>query len=125
MAPIAFAEHSKLADEVAIPGAGIHIINQLYALEECGRLAEASGLAAMVYEAMDISTGADGFMWVAHQLGRCALLSGKPVTARRWLLEALARTDELNKYGPSRLVLSALAVAHAYLGEGEAAAAAV
>ena len=37
----AFAEHSALPEQIAIPGPGVHLVTQVYALAECGRLAEA------------------------------------------------------------------------------------
>ena len=120
----AFAEQMELPDQIAIPGPGVHIITQIYALTECGRLAEATALAAAAYEATPATAPPDAFMWLAHQLGRCALLSGRVETARRWLGEALARCEEHNIVGPRRLVLSALATAHACLGDADAAAAA-
>jgi hypothetical protein len=61
-------------------------------------------------------------MWLAFQQGRCALLTGRVETARRWLGEALARCEESQIHGASRLVLSALGTAQAILGEVSAAA---
>ena len=121
----AFVELIELPDQIAISGPGIHIIMQIYALTECGRFAEARALAAAAYEATPATAPPDGLMWLSHQQGRCALLSGKVETARRWLGEALARCEEHNIVGPSRLVLSALATADACLGDADAAAAAV
>jgi DNA-binding CsgD family transcriptional regulator len=124
LARIAFQEQSSLTEQVAIPAAGTHIVNQLYALTECGRLAEATELATTVYHGLDASAGSDSFIWIAHNLGRNALLRGKPLTARRWLLESLARCEQNRVVGPTRLVLSALGVAHAYVGDVAAASAA-
>jgi DNA-binding CsgD family transcriptional regulator len=121
----AFVEQIELPDQIAISGPGIHIIMQIYALTECGRFAEASTLAAAAYEATPATAPPDGLMWLSHQQGRCALLSGKVETARRWLGEALARCEEHNIVGPSRLVLSALATADACMGDADAAATAV
>ena len=64
-------------------------------------------------------------MWLAHQRGRCALLSGRIETARRWLREALARCEQRQSIGPYRLVLSALATAEACAGRVDLAAQAV
>ena len=50
-AQAAFVAQVDLPDQIAIPGPGIHIINQCWALAECGRLAEAATLAAAAYEA--------------------------------------------------------------------------
>ena len=121
----AFAEQSELPDQIAIPGPGVHIINQIWALAECGRLAEASGLASAAYEATPATAPPDALMWFSQQLGRTALLSGRVGTARRWLEEALARGEAHNMSGARRLVLSALATAYAYGGDVDAAAATV
>jgi len=121
----AFAEQMQLPDQIAIPGPGVHIINQIWALAECGRLDEATALAAAAYDATPASAPPDGLMWLAHSQGRCALLSGRIETARRWLGEALARCEAHEIVGPSRLVLSALAAAHATAGDAAAAGAAV
>ena len=67
----------------------------------------------------------DALMWLAHSRGRCALLCGRPETARRWLIEARVRSEDNYHAGPRRLVLSALATACALLGDGTAATAAV
>jgi DNA-binding CsgD family transcriptional regulator len=121
----AFAEQLDLPDQVAIPGPGVHVIMQIYALAECGRLAEAAALAAGAYRATPASAPPDGLMWLAHSQGRCALLAGRVETARRWLAESLARCEAGEIHGPSRLVLSALAAAQAMAGDAPAAAASV
>jgi ATP/maltotriose-dependent transcriptional regulator MalT len=121
----AFAEQSELPNQIAIPGPGVHIINQIWALAECGRLAEASGLAAAAYAATPATAPPDALMWFSQQLGRTALLSGQVETARRWLEEALARGDAHHMSGARRLVLSLVATVHAYRGDAAAAAAAV
>ena len=113
-----------LPDQVAIPGPGNHILIRAYALAECGRLPEASRLATAAYEATP-RRRRPALMWLAHQIGRCALLAGQLATARRWLTEALARSEDGGLPGPRCLVLSALATAAAGLGDAEAAAAAV
>ena len=120
----AFAEQTELPDQIAIPGPEIHVLMQIYALAECGRLAESEALAAAAYEATPSTAPPDALMWLGHQLGRCALLAGRAETARRWLGEALARCEEHDIFGPRRLVLSSLATAYAYLGDAAAAAAA-
>ena len=113
----AFAEHSELPDQIAIPRPGTHVVTRIYALADCGRLEEAVALATFAYEAMPSTAPPDALMWLSHQLGRSALLHGQVETARRCLGEALARCDAGASEGPSRLVLSALATAHAYAGD--------
>jgi DNA-binding CsgD family transcriptional regulator len=124
-ASVAFVEHSALPDQIAIPRPGVHMLTRVYALAECGRLDDAVALGTAAYEAIPATAPPDALMWLSFQLGRCALLGGKAETARRWLGEALARCDAEASIGPSRLVLSALATAHAVLGDAAAAAATV
>ena len=124
-AVLAYAEQLELSDQIALPGPDVQIRNQIHALIECGRLNEAAALATAAYESTPSTAPPDILTWLSHQLGRCALLSGRVETARRWLGESLARCDAHNIIGPSRLVLSALATAHASLGDAAAAAAAV
>ena len=121
----AFAEQRGLPDQVALPGPGVHVVNQIWALAECGRLTESSGLAAAAYAATPATAPPDGLMWLSQQQGRTALLAGQVETARRWLEEALARGDAHNMSGARRLVLSLAATVHAYRGDAAAAAAAV
>jgi DNA-binding CsgD family transcriptional regulator len=121
----AFSEQIELPDPMALPGPGVHVINQIYALSECGRLEEASKVAAYAYDATPANAPPDGLMWLSHQQGRCALLMGRLETATRWLAEAAARCEEWNIVGPRRLVLSSLATAQAGLGDAAATAATV
>jgi DNA-binding CsgD family transcriptional regulator/chromosome segregation and condensation protein ScpB len=120
----AFVEQMAVPDQIAIPGPGNHLLIRAYALAECGQLAEATALATAAYEATPPTAPPDAFMWLAHQIGRCALLAGQVVTAGRWLGEALARSEIHALSGPRRLVLSASATAAACRGDTEAAAAA-
>ena len=121
----AFVDQSRLPDQIAIPGPGNHILIQAYALAECGRLGDARALATAAYEATPASAPPDALMWLAHQIGRVALLAGQLATAQRWLGEAAARAEAHRIDGPRCLVLSALAAAAAGLGDSEAALATV
>jgi DNA-binding CsgD family transcriptional regulator len=114
----------ELPDQIAIPGPGILVLNRMYALAESGQLADAAELAAAAYDATPASAPPDALMWFAYQQGRCALLAGRLETARRWLGEALARCASYDVLGPRKLVLSALATAHAGCGDDQASAAA-
>ena len=87
----AYAEQMECPDQIALPGPDVHIGNQIHALTECGRLNDATALATAAYESTPSTAPPDILMWLSHQLGRCALLSGQVETARRWLGESLAR----------------------------------
>ena len=122
----AFVELTELPDQIAISGRGIHIILQIYALTECGRFDEAAGPgpAGVRRHAGD---GATRRTDVVGPPARPALLLRAGRSQRRgggcerpW---PAARSADI--VGPSRLVLSALATAEAYLGDVAAAQAAV
>ena len=82
-----------------MPGEGVHLMTRVYALLECGRLDEATELAATVYDATPVTAPPDALMWLAHARGRCALMRGQPATARRWFAEARVRSEENNHAG--------------------------
>ena len=123
VAEAAFAEHLALGDELAIAHPATHVVNQVFALTEAGRLAEAEQLARAGAEVVASHRVPIAQIWFAANLGRIALLQGKPVTARRYCAEA-AGLAQVNRFaGPQRLALSGLALAQAMLGDAEAAAA--
>jgi DNA-binding CsgD family transcriptional regulator len=122
----AYAEHSQLPDQIAIPGDGVHILMQMYGLVESGQFQAATALGTAAYDiATSSGAPADGVAWLAHQLGRAALHMGRPQTAHRWLSEARARSEEHRMVSAQRLVLSLLATACAWLGDREGAVTAV
>jgi DNA-binding CsgD family transcriptional regulator len=114
----------EVEEQLTLPDPDVLVLHQIYGLAEAGDIAAAAELTQFAYDATPPSAPPDGLMWLSFQLGRCALLSGRPETARRWLGEAVARCDELANVGPSRLVLSALVMAHVLVGATEDARAA-
>jgi DNA-binding CsgD family transcriptional regulator len=108
-------------DQIALPHLGVLVLHRVYGLTDAGQIEEAGAIAAAAYDRLPPNAPPDAFMWLSFQIGRCALHAGRPATARRWLGEALARCDASGHVGPSRLVLSGLATAHAYLGDAAAA----
>jgi DNA-binding CsgD family transcriptional regulator len=107
--------------QVVLPHIRVLILHQVYALTDAGQLDEAAALAADVYDRLPPTTPPDTMLWLSFLIGRRALLAGQPMTALRWLSEAMARCEDARHVGPSRLVLSALATAHSYLGDASAA----
>ncbi len=117
-----FAEHAALGDELAIAHPATHMINQVFALTEAGRLAEAEQLARAGAEIVASHRVPVAQIWFAANLGRVATLQGRVATARRYYAEA-AGLAEANRFaGPRRLALSGLALAHAMLGDADGAA---
>ena len=125
VAETGFADHVALGDELAIAHPAMHLVNQVFALTEAGRLAEAEQL---------VRTGADTVasrrvpiaqIFFAANLGRVAVLQGRIATARRYYAEAVGLAEANRFAGPRRLALSGLALACAMLGDAEAAAGAL
>jgi DNA-binding CsgD family transcriptional regulator len=121
VAEAGFADHVALGDELAIAHPAMHIVNQVFALTEAGRLGEAEQLARAGAEIVASHRVPIAQIWFAANLGRVAILQGRVAAARRYYAEA-AGLAEANRFaGPRRVALSGLALAHAMLGEADAA----
>src|SRR5262249_28201470 len=117
---LGYAEHVALGDELAIAHPATHVVNQVFALTEAGRLAEAEQLARAGADIVASLRIPIAQIWFAANLGRVASLQGRMATARRYYVEA-AGLAEANRFaGPRRLALSGVALAHAMLGDVEA-----
>lgn len=118
-------EHLRLGDQLWVDQPAGHLIAQVLALSEAGRLAEAAEHAAVGYR--EASAQQAPFLQIrfAYHCGRVSLLRGLPRTAKRWFTEAVARGEATGFGGAQPLALSGLAVALSLLGEPAAAAAAV
>jgi DNA-binding CsgD family transcriptional regulator len=116
------ADHVALGDELAIAHPAMHIVNQVFALTEAGRLAEAERLAQDGAEVVASQRVPIAQIFFAVNLGRVAILRGRIATARRFYAEAAGLAQSSRFAGPRRVALSGLALAHAMLGEPDAAA---
>jgi DNA-binding CsgD family transcriptional regulator/tetratricopeptide (TPR) repeat protein len=116
-----YAGHAALGDELAIAHPATHIINQVFALTEAGRLAEAEQLARAGAEIAASHRVPIAQIWFAANLGRVTTLQGRIATARRYYAEAAGLAEAHHFAGPRRMALSGLALAHAMLGDAEAA----
>jgi DNA-binding CsgD family transcriptional regulator len=126
LARASYEEHLALGDAVVIAHPGVHVIHRVHALTDAGRLDHAERLAARAHATSMAMTAAPvGRMWFAFWAGRVALLRGRPNSARRWLAEAAAVAQEAGYHGQRRLALSFLVTAYSWLGEGDAATAAL
>jgi DNA-binding CsgD family transcriptional regulator len=122
VAEAGYADHLALGDELAIAHPAMHLVNQVFALAEAGRLADAAQLAQAGTEIVASHRVPIAQLFAAASLGRVATLQGRLATARRYYAEA-AGLAEANRFaGPRRLVLSGLALACAMLGDADAAA---
>ena len=122
MAEAGFADHIALGEELAIAHPATHIVNQVFALTEAGRLAEAEQLARTGAEVVASHRVPIAQIWFAANLGRVATLQGRVATARRYYAEAAGLAQANGFAGPRRLALSGLALAQAMLGDADAAA---
>jgi DNA-binding CsgD family transcriptional regulator len=97
-------------------------VNQVFALTEAGRLAEAEQLARAGADIVASLRIPIAQIWFAANLGRVATLQGRLATARRYFAEAAGLAEANHFAGPRRMALSGLALAHAMLGDARAAA---
>jgi len=117
-----YADHVALGDELAIAHPAMHIVNQVFALAEAGRLAEAEQLARTGAEIVAPHRVPIAQIFFASSQGRVAILQGRLANARRFYAEAVGLAEASLFAGPRRLVLSGLALVDALLGEADAAA---
>jgi DNA-binding NarL/FixJ family response regulator len=116
-----YADHLALGDELAIAHPAMHLVNQVFALAEAGRLAEAEQLARAGAQIVAAPRVPIAQIFFAANLGRVATLQGRVATARRYWAEAAGLAAAHRFAGPRRLTLSGLALAHAMLGQADAA----
>jgi DNA-binding CsgD family transcriptional regulator len=116
-----FADHVALGEELAIAHPAMHMVNQVFALTEAGRLAEAEQLARAGAQAVASQRVPIAQIFFAANLGRVATLQGRLATARRYYAEAAGLAEASRFAGPRRLALSGLALACAMLGDADAA----
>ena len=72
VAEAGFTDHAALGDELAIAHPAIHIVNQVFALTEAGRLAEAEQLARAGADIVAANRVPVAQIWFAANLGRVA-----------------------------------------------------
>jgi DNA-binding CsgD family transcriptional regulator/tetratricopeptide (TPR) repeat protein len=115
------ADHVALGDEPALAHPAMHVVNQAFALAEAGRLADAEQVAQAGAEIVAAQRVPIAQIWFAVNLGRVAILQGRVATARRFYAEAVGLAQSNRFVGSRRVALSGLALAHAMLGEKDAA----
>src|SRR5215475_7995434 len=87
-AAVGYAEHLALGAELAIAHPAMHLVNQVFALAEAGRLADAEQLAKAGAEIVAGYRLPIAQIFFAANLGRVATLQGRLATARRYYAEA-------------------------------------
>ncbi|MCU1353399.1 MAG: hypothetical protein JWM05_2608, partial [Acidimicrobiales bacterium] len=120
-----FADHTALGDSLAIAHPGSHIVSQVFALIEAGRLHEAEQLAMAGYEVTVADRVPIAQIWFALLLGRSLNLQGRPSTALRWCREGASMARIHSFAGPLRMALNGVALTSAMLGDAPSAAAAL
>ncbi|WP_147431928.1 LuxR C-terminal-related transcriptional regulator [Motilibacter peucedani] len=112
-----FAMHEALPEVLAVYHVSVHLSAESFALQECGRLAEALEVAERGYA---LATR-DRSPWVrtrlARMAGRAAVLAGQPRTAVRWYVEGLSVARAHGHDAARKMLLDQKALAHALLGE--------
>jgi DNA-binding CsgD family transcriptional regulator len=121
VAETGYTDHVALGDELAIAHPATHIVNQVFALTEAGRLAEAEQLARAGADIVASYRVPIAQIWFAANLGRVATLQGRVATARRYYAEAAGLAEANHFAGPRRLALSGLALSHAMGGDADSA----
>jgi ATP/maltotriose-dependent transcriptional regulator MalT len=121
-APFHEVEQATLVEDLGLPHAASHIVNQVYALTEAGRLLEAETLAKHGWEKAIAERVPIDKLWFAANLGRVAILQGRASTARRYYAEAEGVAHSHRFVGPRRIALSGLALAHALMDQPDVAA---
>jgi DNA-binding CsgD family transcriptional regulator len=121
VAELGYTEHAALGAELAIAHPAMHLVNQVFALTEAGRLAEAEQLALAGADIVAANRVPVAQIFFAVNLGRVATLQGRLATARRYYAEAAGLAQASRFAGPLRLALSGLALACAMLGDPAAA----
>ena len=116
-----YTDHLALGDELAIAHPAMHLVNQVFALTEAGRLADAEKLGREGAEIVAVNRVPIAQIFFAVNLGRVATLQGRLATARRYYAEAAGLAEVHRFAGPRRLALSGLALAYAMLGDGATA----
>ena len=117
--------HLRLRRQLWLDQPASHVLAEVVALSEAGRLVDAAECARAGYHEASAEHVPLLQIRFAFQCGRVALLSGRPRTARRWFREAAARGAATGFKGPRSFALSGLAVANAVLGDADGAAQAV
>jgi ATP/maltotriose-dependent transcriptional regulator MalT len=120
----AYDDHTRLGEHIAMARPHVHLSFKVDALAYLGRFDESSALALECYAAIPRDAPANAALWFVTRLGRNAMVVGQLETARRWLVEGVARCERRD-VGPRRVVLSLLAACAAWIGDVDVATAAV
>jgi ATP/maltotriose-dependent transcriptional regulator MalT len=118
-----YRDHLALGDELAIASPETHVVTQVFALVEAGRLAEAEELGRRSLDVATRSRMHRGVAWFCVHLARGALAQGRPVTARGWAERATSTAHAWGLRGLQPIACSILAVAYALLGDADASSA--
>jgi DNA-binding CsgD family transcriptional regulator len=118
-------DHLRLEEQLWLDQPASHVLAQVVALGEAGRLTEAAELARAGYREASAEQVPLLQIRFAFHCGRVALLAGRARTARRWFRDAVARSEATGFTGPRALALAGLAAANSLLGDVEGAGQAV
>jgi len=109
--------HLDVTDPQGLAHPGTHIVNQVFALIEAGRFAEAEALALAGHEVSVNDRVPIAQIWFALDLARSIALRGHHGEALRWYHEA-SSTARVHAFdGPLRIALSGTAASDAAIGD--------
>jgi ATP/maltotriose-dependent transcriptional regulator MalT len=117
-------DHIRLSEQIAMARPHVHLSCKVEALAYLGRLDESTELALRCYGDVPRDAPPNAALWFVVRLGRNAMVRGQLEAARRWLAEGVARCERRD-VGPRRVVLSLLATAASWMGDVDAARAAL
>jgi DNA-binding CsgD family transcriptional regulator len=112
-----FRLHLEVTDPQGLAHPGTHIINQVFALIEAGRFAEAEALALAGHEVSVNDRVPIAQIWFALDLARSITLRGHHGEALRWYHEASSTARVHGFEGPLRIALSGTAASDAAIGD--------
>ncbi len=120
-----YEDHVLLGDQLWIDQPAGHVLAQVLALSNAGRLDAAAEIATAGYKEASLHQAPFLQIRFALHCGRVGLLSGKARSAGRWFREVVARSEATGFEGPRAFALSGLAVSSSLLGDAVSAAQAV
>ena len=115
----AYADHTRIPAVTAASHPALQRAAQVYALVESGQVSRARELGEQAYAEAVADNALIVQMWLAMELGRTELVSGRMVGARTWFTTATTLATDHNFRGGSWVAFAGLAMAAAGLGDLE------
>ncbi|MFD3442285.1 LuxR C-terminal-related transcriptional regulator [Streptomyces sp. NPDC058685] len=121
LARAAHAERLGITDPTGLPHPVQYLTPLTFALQESGRIDEAYAVGVEGWASASADDAPEALAWTATSLARCALLQGRPLTARRWAAQGAALGRRYSLMQTLHQALVRIAEAAALLHDTEAA----